>query len=82
MMFKLISIACQNFTKSTMEKNKFDRILDIVRSGINLREEPVNNIGSGNIAGSVEAGDDPPVRKKKKYIYQKGIRKIWKPDNG
>ena len=41
---------------------------------------PTNNVGSGNIAGTVEAGDDPPVRKKKKYIYQKGVRKIWKPD--
>jgi hypothetical protein len=37
----------------------------------------------GNIAGSAEAGDDPPVRRKrKKYIYQKGLRKIWKPSNG
>ena len=45
---------------------------------------PTNNVGSGNIAGTVEAGDDPPVRlkKKKKYIYMKGVRKMWKPDNG
>ncbi len=41
---------------------------------------PTNNVGSGNIAGTVEAGDDPPVRRKKKYIYQKGVRKLWKPD--
>ena len=41
---------------------------------------PTNNVGGGKIAGTVEAGDDPPVRKKKKYIYQKGVRKIWKPD--
>ena len=41
---------------------------------------PTNNVGSGNIAGTVEAGDDPPVRKKKRYIYQKGVRKVWKPD--
>ena len=41
---------------------------------------PTNNISGGKIAGSVEAGDDPPVRKKKKYIYQKGVRKLWKPD--
>tara|TARA_Y100001963_G_C6464453_1_gene301657 strand:- start:269 stop:484 length:216 start_codon:yes stop_codon:yes gene_type:complete len=41
---------------------------------------PTNNVGSGNIAGTVEAGDDPPVKKRKKYIYQKGVRKIWKPD--
>ena len=25
-----------------------------------------NNVGGGNIAGTVEAGDDPPVNKKKK----------------
>ena len=41
---------------------------------------PTNNISGGKIAGSVEAGDDPPVRKKKKYIYQKGVRKLWKSD--
>ena len=27
---------------------------------------PTNSVGSGKIAGTVEAGDDPPVRKKKK----------------
>ena len=26
---------------------------------------PTNNISGGKIAGSVEAGDDPPVRKKR-----------------
>ena len=41
---------------------------------------PTNNISGGKIAGSVEAGDDPPVRKKKRYIYQKGVRKLWKSD--
>ena len=34
-------------------------------------------MGNGQIAGSVEAGDDPPVRKKKRYIYMKGTRKLW-----
>ena len=48
-----------------------DKIINIVR---NLREEamvaPTNNVGSGKIAGTKEAGDNPPVRKKKKrYIY-------------
>ena len=44
---------------------------------------PTNNVGSGNIAGTVEAGDDPPVRrKKKKYIYQKGLRKTWMLSDG
>ena len=43
---------------------------------------PTNNVGSGNIAGTAEAGDDPPVRKKKRYIYQKGVRKLWKQNGG
>jgi hypothetical protein len=39
---------------------------------------PTNNVSGGKIAGTAEAGDDPPVRKKKRYIYQKGLRKNWK----
>ena len=62
-----------------------DKIINIVR---NLREEamvaPTNSVGSGKIAGTVEAGDDPPVRKKKKkYIYGgRGSRKMWMQKNG
>ena len=62
-----------------------DKIINIVR---NLREEamvdPTNNVGDGNIAGTKEAGDDPPVRKKKKrYIYGgRGSRRMWMQDNG
>tara|TARA_A100001201_G_scaffold2540_3_gene6377 strand:- start:38 stop:235 length:198 start_codon:yes stop_codon:yes gene_type:complete len=65
-----------------MKKENLDKILDIVRSY--LYEQPTNNVGGGQIAGTVEAGDDPPVkpRKKKKYIYMKGVRKTWKPENG
>jgi len=63
-----------------MENKAINKVLDIVRSY--LCEQPVNNIGGGKIAGSVEAGDDPPVRKRKRYIYQKGVRKLWKPENG
>jgi hypothetical protein len=54
-----------------------DKIISIVRS---LKEEgaPTMNVGAGQIAGTVEAGDDPPVKKKKKnYIYGKGYRKLW-----
>ena len=47
-------------------------------------EAPTNNVGGGQIAGTVEAGDDPPVNKKKKkgkkkrYIYGgRGSRKMW-----
>ena len=58
-----------------------DKIIDIVKS---LREDammaaPTNAVGTGQIAGTTEAGDDPPVRKKKKkYIYGgHGSRKMW-----
>ena len=48
----------------------------------NLRKEEVaiaNSMGGGGIAGSVEAGDEPPVKKKKKtYAYGgTGSRKMW-----
>ena len=57
-----------------------DKIISIVKT---LREEaamvaPTNNVGDGKIAGTREAGDDPPVKKKKKYIYGgHGSRKMW-----
>ena len=39
---------------------------------------PTNNIGGGQIAGTVEAGDDPPKKKKKTYAYGgRGSRKMW-----
>ena len=63
-----------------MENRALDKVLDIVRS--HLYEQPVNNVGDRNIAGTKEAGDDPPVRKKKRYIYQKGVRKLWKQNGG
>ena len=54
-----------------------DKIISIIRD---LKEEgaPTMNVGAGNIAGTTEAGDDPPVnKKKKKYIYGTGYRKLW-----
>ena len=57
-----------------------DKIISIVKS---LREEavmaaPTNNVGGGKIAGTREAGEDPPVRKKKRYIYSgRGSRRMW-----
>jgi len=58
-----------------------NRVIDIIRT---LKEDaPTMSMGAGGIAGSVEASNydpnfTPPVRnKKKKYIYQKGMRKWW-----
>ena len=54
---------------------KIDYIVEMVRR---IKEEgQLWSMGNGKIAGSIEAGDDPPVRKKKKYIYMKGTRKLW-----
>jgi hypothetical protein len=55
---------------------KIDKIINMIRS---LNEDvPVNNVSGGQIAGTSEAGDNPPVKRKKKYIYSgHGSRKTW-----
>ena len=61
-------------------ESKINKIIDIIRS---LKEEgivtgaPTNSLAGGKIAGTVEAGDNPPVKKKNKYIYGTGFRKNW-----
>ena len=65
-----------------MDDRILNKIISMVRN--NLNEEgamalPTNNVGSGNIAGTPEADPgNPPVKKRKKYIYQKNSRKLWK----
>ena len=52
-----------------------DKIIDIVRR---QKLNEMMTVGAGGIAGTVEAGDDPPVSKKKKYIsLGRGARKAW-----
>jgi len=59
-----------------------DKIINIIRT---IKEEngaaPTMSLGAGQIAGTKEAGDDPPVfKKKKRHIYGgKGSRKMWMP---
>ena len=53
-----------------------------MKSFYDFYEEAItNSLGGGKISATVEAGDDPPVkkgRKKKKYIYGgRGSRKMW-----
>ena len=62
------------------------RLENSIRLIRNLMEDPpVNSVGGGHIAG-LGVGDqgEPPgipaskkKRKKKRYIYQKGLRKWW-----
>ena len=44
-------------------------------------DAPINNVGGGNIAGTPESGDHPPVRKKKKRkptpVGHYGTRRAW-----
>ena len=60
-----------------MEKKKIDRVIDAIRS--RLYEEPTMSLSHGKIAGTVEAGDDPPVRKRKRQYMSggRGVRKFW-----
>lgn len=64
------------FKKTTSNLMDINKIISIVRY---LKEEggPTVSLGAGQIAGTKEAGDDPPVRKGKKYIYGKGFRVNW-----
>ena len=61
-------------TKKIKDKKK--------KIGEEVMAAPTNNVGGGQIAGTVEAGDDPPKKKKKKkkktYAYGgRGSRKMW-----
>ena len=57
--------------------NYFDKIMRNIRKE-EAMAAPTNNVGGGQIAGTVEAGDNPPVKKKKRYIYGgAGSRKMW-----
>ena len=62
-----------------MDESKLEKIINIIRGKL-IEDVPTNNASSGNIAGLPP--DQPPVKKKKRYIYQKGLRKIWNPKNG
>jgi len=54
--------------------NKLDRIINIIRS---LNEEASTmSLSAGKIAGTVEAGDQPPVRNKYLYLGSKS-RTPW-----
>jgi hypothetical protein len=58
---------------------KIDRVIETVRRH---KLDEMMTMSAGAIAGSVEAGDDPPVRRKKKPPVlgrgiMLGLRKRW-----
>ena len=67
-----------------MDDKKFNKILNILKRELSeegVVRQPIMLVVV-RLQKTVEAGDDPPVRKKKRYIYQKGLRKTWSPTNG
>ena len=53
-----------------MTNNNLQKIIDIVHK---LQEEMVaNNVSGGKIAGTIAAGDSPPVRRKRPPIMARG----------
>lgn len=58
--------------------NKLEKIISYIREEMGSAVSPTMSLSAGKIAGTIEAGDDPPVRKKSKYIYQKNSRKLWR----
>ena len=75
----IVDFTGKNVDKKTLEK--MNKRVDQFNSYDPLQEEaPTNNVGGGQIAGTVEAGDDPPKKKKKKKTYAyggRGSRKMW-----
>ena len=61
----IVDFTGKNVDKKTLER--MNKRVDQFNSYDPLQEEaPTNSIGGGNIAGSIEAGDEPPVNKRKK----------------
>jgi hypothetical protein len=54
-----------------MNQKKINRILEIFRSHLN--EEPTMALSHGQIAGTKESGDEPPVD------LRKGKMRTWNP---
>ena len=63
-----------------MKKIILEKVINLVREQL-AASAPTNNVGSGHIAGTVEAGDDPPVSKKKQkeqyWSGGRGARRQW-----
>ena len=69
----------QKSTENNLKRKNFIKRLrgDIPEEAM---AAPTNSVGGGQIAGTVEAGDDPPKKKKKKKTYAyggRGSRKMW-----
>lgn len=68
-----------------MDNSKLNRIIDFIREEMMTTGSTAGKPGFSGKADDKgpTAGFDPLMSKmKKRYIYQKGLRKNWKPKNG
>ena len=67
------------------KKILLEKIINLVKEQRASGGAPTNNVGSGHIAGTKEAADDPPVWKKKRKptpIGRYGTRRTWRQQSG
>ena len=55
--------------------DKIDRLVKFIREEGAI----VNNVGDGKIAGTSQAGDDPPVRKRDELMFAKPMKRKLGP---
>ena len=55
--------------------DKIDRLVKFIREEGGI----VNNAGDGKIAGTSQAGDDPPVRKRDELMFAKPLKRKLGP---
>ena len=63
-----------------MKKKNLERILNFIREEMMTTGSNVNTAGFSSKApakGPTAGGPDPILGKKKRYIYQRGVRKNW-----
>tara|TARA_Y200000002_G_scaffold339401_1_gene309369 strand:+ start:206 stop:415 length:210 start_codon:yes stop_codon:yes gene_type:complete len=62
-----------------MKKKNLERILNFIREEMMTTGSNVNTAGFSSKAPAKgpTAGYDPVIGKKKRYIYQRGVRKNW-----
>ena len=62
-----------------MKKKNLERILNFIREEMMTNGSNVNTAGFSSKAPAKgpTAGYDPVIGKKKRYIYQRGVRKNW-----
>ena len=62
-----------------MKKKNLERILSFIREVMMTSNSNVNTAGFSSKAPAKgpTAGYDPVIGKKKRYIYQRGVRKNW-----